>query len=173
MTERSPWRPSRRRLTDALTAALAPVAACGLALGGLAAWAGAGKAGSPARITVSAGRVYLPYGNTTETAAFFDVSNVGGADDRLVKVTSVAAPGEIGLGRHRMAGETAAYKEGVDAVTVPAGGELSMSPHGVDVTLRAAAGWRAGDLVPFTLHFERSAPVETVAVVVRPGDRPS
>ncbi|KOX11442.1 hypothetical protein ADL04_00455 [Streptomyces sp. NRRL B-3648] len=35
MTERNPWRPTRRGLTDTLLAALAPVAACSLALGGL------------------------------------------------------------------------------------------------------------------------------------------
>ena len=40
-----------------------------------------GKAGSPARIAVSNGRVFLrvflPYGNSAETPAFFDVMNLG------------------------------------------------------------------------------------------------
>ncbi|MGJ5752400.1 hypothetical protein FB563_0494 [Streptomyces puniciscabiei] len=170
MTEQNLWRPTRRRLTDTLLAALAPVAACSLALGGLTTWAGAGKAGSPARITVSNGRVLLPYGNSTDTAALFDIANVGGADDRLVNVTSTAAHGRITLSGHRMLGGRAAYKTDVTSAGVPAGGVLSMSPRGVDVTLRAGADWRAGDLVPFTLHFERSAPVETIAVVIRPSD---
>lgn len=172
-TGQSPWRPSRRRLTDSLLAALAPVAACGLALGGLTTWVGAGKAGSPARIAVASGRVLLPYGTSTETAAFFDVSNRGGADDRLVRVTSSAVSGGIALSRHRMTAGAAAYRTEVDSATVPAGGALSMSPVGVDVTLRAGAGWRVGDLVPFTLHFERGRPVRTLAVVVRPGERAS
>ncbi|MGW2488470.1 copper chaperone PCu(A)C [Streptomyces sp. NPDC001606] len=163
------WRPTRRRLTDALLAALAPLAACSLALAGLTTWAGAGKAGSPARITVSNGRVLLPYGDSTNTAAFFDIANVGGADDRLVSVTSTAVHGRIALSGHRMLGGRAASTTDVTSAGVPAGGMLSMSPRGVDVTLRAGAGRRVGDLVPFTLHFERSAPVETVAVVVRPG----
>lgn len=30
-------------------------------------------------------------------------------------------------------------------------------------------GWQAGDMVPFVLHFRYSAPIEVVAVVVRPG----
>ncbi|WP_225823934.1 copper chaperone PCu(A)C [Streptomyces naphthomycinicus] len=171
MTARNPWRPSRRRLTDTLLAALAPVAACGLALGGLTTWAGAGKAGSPPRIAVSSGRVFLPYGDSTETAAFFDVANRGGADDRLIEVTSPATRGGTGLSRHRVTAGGAAYKADVASAAVPAGGRLAMSPHGVDVVLRAGAGWRAGDLVPFTLRFERSAPVETFAVVVRPGGR--
>ncbi|WP_030347508.1 copper chaperone PCu(A)C [Streptomyces sp. NRRL S-1022] len=169
MTEQKLWRPSRGRLTDTLLAALAPVAACSLALGGLTTWAGAGKAGSPPRITVSNGRVLLPYGDSTDTAALFDIANVGGADDRLVNVTSTATNGRITLSGHRMLGGRAAYKLDVTSVGVPAGGVLSMSPRGVDVTLRAGAGWRAGGLVPFTLHFEHSAPVETTAVVIRPG----
>ncbi|WP_342746342.1 copper chaperone PCu(A)C [Streptomyces monashensis] len=156
-------------MTDTLLAALTPVAACSLALGGLTTWAGAGKAGSPARITVSNGRVLLPYGDGTDTAALFDIANVGGADDRLVSVTSNATHSRITLSGHRMLGGRAAYKTDVTSAGVPAGGVLSMSPRGVDLTLRAGSGWRAGDLVPFTLHFERSAPVETIAVVVRPG----
>jgi hypothetical protein len=39
-----------------------------------------------------------------------------------------------------------------------------MSPHGVGVTVRVRAGWREGDLGPFTLHFEHSEPVRTLAV---------
>ncbi|MEV6055092.1 copper chaperone PCu(A)C [Streptomyces sp. NPDC052107] len=170
MTEQRPWRPTGRRLTDTLLAALAPVAACSLALGGLTTWAGAGKAGSPARITVSNGRVLLPYGDSTDTAALFDIANVGGADDRLVNVTSTATHGRITLSGHRTLGVRAAYKADVTSAAVPAGGVLSMSPRGVDATLRAGAGWQAGDLVPFTLHFERSAPVVTTAVVIRPSD---
>ncbi|EST19269.1 hypothetical protein [Streptomyces roseochromogenus] len=84
-------RPSRRRLTDSLLAALAPVAAFSLALAGLTTWVTAGQAGRPARIAVTSGRVLLPYGGTTETAAFFVVTNSGGADDRLVRVTTSRA----------------------------------------------------------------------------------
>jgi copper(I)-binding protein len=166
-----PWRPTRRRLADTLLAAIAPVAVCGVALGGLTAWVGAGKAGSPARIAVSNSRVYLPYGANADTAAFFDVSNLGGADDRLVGVTSSATRGEITLSRHRMGDGATAYRADVDSVVVRAGRELAMSPQDVDVTLRAGVGWRAGDLVPFTLHFERSGAVRTIAVVVRPSEQ--
>jgi copper(I)-binding protein len=167
MTEQRPWRPTRRRLTDTLLAALAPVAACSVALGGLTTWVGSGKAGSPARIEVTPGRVFLPYGDTRETAAFFEISNSGSADDRLVKVTS-SAGSAIALSRHRATTGGAAYRADVGSASVPAGGGLTMSPHGLDVTLRAEAGWQAGDIVPFTLHFERSGRIETIAVVVRP-----
>jgi len=165
MNGQHPWRPTRRRLTDTLFAAVAPVAVCGLALAGLTAWAGAGKAGGPPRITVSNSRVYVP--NGADTAAFFDVANLGDADDRLVQVTSSATTGEITLGRHRTGG----YRADVASVVVAAGRELSMSPDGLDVTFRAKAGWRAGDLVPFTLHFAHSGAVRTIAVVVRRPER--
>ncbi|MGN5379512.1 copper chaperone PCu(A)C [Streptomyces lasalocidi] len=121
MTEQNLWRPTRRRLTDTLLAALAPVAACSLALGGLTTWAGAGKAGSPPRITVSNGRVLLPYGDSTDTAALFDIANVGGADDRLVNVTSTATRGRITLSGHRMLGGRAAYKADVTSAERPCG----------------------------------------------------
>ncbi|ANP52572.1 copper(I)-binding protein [Streptomyces griseochromogenes] len=168
MSERSPWHPTPRRLADAFLAALAPVAACVLALGGLTAWTGAGRAGSPARITVSNARVLLPYGDSTETAAFFDITNAGGANDRLVRVTSSRADGEVTLSRHRGTGSGAAAKTDVDSAVVLAGRVLTMAPHGLDVNLRAGARWRAGDLVPFTLHFERGGAVEVLAVVIRP-----
>lgn len=93
MTGQQVWRPTRRRLTDTLLAALAPVAVCGLALGGLSTWTAYGNAGSPARITVTGGRVYLPYGDAPDTAAFFRITNNGGSADRLLKVTSRAVDG--------------------------------------------------------------------------------
>lgn len=164
-----PVRPVRHRLAKALRAALAPVAASSLALGGLTTWVTAGKAGSPARLSVTSGRVFLPYGDSTQSAAFFDITNSGGADDRLVEVTSAATGGEIELSRHRMVGRTAASRQSVSSLTVRAGGRLSMSPGGPAVTMRSGAGWRAGDLVPFTLRFERSGAIRTLAVVVRPG----
>ncbi|MFE0420263.1 hypothetical protein [Streptomyces tendae] len=55
-----------------------------IALGDLSMWTAYGSTGSPARIVVSSGQVVLPYGATTETAAFYDVPNIGGANDRLI-----------------------------------------------------------------------------------------
>lgn len=161
---------ARRRILDALVAALAPIAACSVALGGLTTWVNFGVAGSPARIAVTEGRVFLPYGDVRDTAAFFRITNTGGADDRLLKVTSSAVGGEGTLSRHRMTSGRMAYAETVDSARVPAGGDLAMSPFGLDVSLRAKPGWRAGDLVPFTLHFEHGGRVEVSAVVVRPGE---
>ncbi|MEU5347591.1 copper chaperone PCu(A)C [Streptomyces sp. NPDC020766] len=165
-----PWRPTRRRLTDTLLAALAPVAACSVALGALTTWVATGRAGDPARIEVTAGRVFLPYGDTRDTAAFFRITNSGDADDRLVRVESPGAGGEVTLGRHRTTGGAAAYRAPVASAAVPAHGSLTMSPHGLDVILRAGPRWELGDPVRFTLHFRRSGPVTVEAVVVSPGD---
>ncbi|MGF0173421.1 copper chaperone PCu(A)C [Streptomyces sp. Marseille-Q5077] len=170
-TDPRAWRPTRRRITDALLAALAPVAACGVALAGLTTWVGSGNAGSPARIAVTDGRVFLPYGDVRDTAAFFRITNSGGADDRLLKVTSSDVDGDLALSRHRMTGGRMAYAETVDSARVPAGGGLAMSPYGLDVTLRADSGWQTGTYVPFTLHFEHGGRIEVQAVVIRPGEQ--
>ncbi|MEU3198950.1 MULTISPECIES: copper chaperone PCu(A)C [unclassified Streptomyces] len=168
-TGQHPWRPTRRRLADTLFAALAPVAAFSVALGALTTWTSTGNAGSPARVAVTSGRVFLPYGDTRDTAAFFRITNFGGAGDRLLKVTSPVIEGEAVLSRHRMTGGASAYGQRVESAAVPAGDTLDMSPTGLDVTVRAKDGWREFDVVPFTLHFERSGQIKTSVVVIRPG----
>ncbi|MBV9023953.1 MAG: copper chaperone PCu(A)C [Streptomycetaceae bacterium] len=162
--------PDRRRLADSLLAVLAPVVACSVALVGLTIWVGVGNAGSPARIHVTDGRVLLPVGGSQETAAFFRISNEGGAADRLVGVTSPDAPGGVTLARHRMTGGGAAYRALIESVGIPAQDTLTMSSYGVDLTVTSPAGeWRAGDLVPFTLEFRRSGRIKVLAVVVTVG----
>ncbi|MFF3485879.1 copper chaperone PCu(A)C [Streptomyces sp. NPDC002701] len=169
MTDHALWRPTRRRLTDTLLAALAPVAACTLALGGLSMWTALGNAGSPARVAVTGGRVFLPTGDTPETAAFFRITNSGGSADRLLKVTSAQVDGATRFSRHRMTGTGSASARTVTSVPVPAGDSIAMSPSGLDVIVPANPDWRVGDLVTFTLHFERSGTVRSSAVVDRPG----
>ncbi|MEV6736381.1 copper chaperone PCu(A)C [Streptomyces sp. NPDC051104] len=129
MTEPAVWRPSWRRLAEAFLAALAPVAACVLALGGLAAWTASGAAGSPARVEVTSGRVFLPYGDGEESAAFFRISNSGGAEDELTGVTSTAVDRAM-LGRNTTTSGNAGYMRPVESAIVPAGGMLAMSPWG-------------------------------------------
>ncbi|WAU83230.1 copper chaperone PCu(A)C [Streptomyces sp. Qhu-G9] len=68
-----------------------------------------------------------------------------------------------------MTGARSASARTVAPVPVPAGASIAMSPSGLDVIVPANADWQAGDLVTFTLHFERGGPVKYPAVVVRPG----
>ncbi|MFG3248037.1 copper chaperone PCu(A)C [Streptomyces sp. NPDC048187] len=165
----SAWTPTRSRLADTAMAALAPVCACVLALGGLAVWTVTGNAGTPARIGVTDARLFLPSRGVPETAAFFEITNSGGAQDRLVEVTSSDVTEDISLSDHRMTAGGAAYRRPTESLLIPAGGTLDMSPLSSDVTVPAAAHWETGDLVPFTLRFERAGRVDVLAVVVRPG----
>ncbi|MER7824873.1 copper chaperone PCu(A)C [Streptomyces sp. NPDC096097] len=162
--------PTRLRAREGLRAALVPVVACSLALAGLTAWTSSGAAGSPPRIAAGNGRVLLPQGSSRDTAAFFDITNIGGSEDQLTEVTSPGAE-ETLLSRRERAGLGAAdLVRTTGSVRVPAGGTVTMSPFDLSVTTRAKElGWQAGDLVPFVLHFRYSAPIEVVAVVVRPG----
>ncbi|WP_055565279.1 copper chaperone PCu(A)C [Streptomyces atriruber] len=161
------WRPSRRRLREGLGGALEPVAACAVALGLLTVWTGSGAAGSPARVEVAAGTVFLPFGNTQESAAFFRISNSGGSDDRLTSVTSPALD-DVMLGRYAPTGGGAAGMRMVDSAVVPAGKGLTMSPYGLDVMVRIREPLSLGQRIPFVLTFREGGTVRAEAVVIRP-----
>ncbi|MFJ8563613.1 copper chaperone PCu(A)C [Streptomyces sp. NPDC093514] len=163
-----PWRPTARRVREAVRAAVVPVAACAVALAGLTIWTSTGAAGSPPQIAAGNGRVFLPYGKSRDTAAFFDITNIGGADDQLTGVTSPAVE-DARLSRHRSSGLGADTMGMTGSVRISAGGTLTMSPFDVSVMARTRTGWKAGDIVPFVLHFRHSPPVTVMTVVVRPG----
>lgn len=166
-TASSGERPVRRRLRDGLVAVLAPATACLAALVGLTAWTTAGAAGTPARIEVGVGRVFLPYADKQRTAAFFRIANSGGSGDQLVSVTSHAVEAVM-LSRHESAGGADSMRM-VSSVEVPAGSTLEMTPSTLDVMVTVKGRWRVGEAVPFVLHFRRTGPVEAVTFVVRPG----
>ncbi|MET8689946.1 copper chaperone PCu(A)C [Streptomyces sp. NPDC004732] len=167
MSDTHSWRPSRRRIREGLGGALEPVAACAVALGLLTVWTGSGAAGSPAHVEVAAGTVFLPFGSTQESAAFFRISNSGGSDDRL---TSVASPvlDDVMLGRYAPTGRGAAGMRMVDSAAVPAGEGLTMSPYGVDVMVRIREPLHLGDRIPFVLKFREGGTIKAEAVVIRP-----
>ncbi|MEU6866712.1 copper chaperone PCu(A)C [Streptomyces sp. NPDC046876] len=160
--------PVRGRLREAYLAAAVPVIAALAALCGLTAWTSSGAAGNPPRIEVTGARVFVPYADKKDTAAFFRISNTGGADDELVSVSSPAVERAM-LSRHETAG-TGTHSMGMNGpVRLPAGGTLVMSPFDLEVMVRSRAGWKPGDAVPFVLHFRHSGSVEAVALAVRPG----
>lgn len=151
----------------ALAAVLAPVLACGITLGALTAWTASGAAGSPAEPTLVDARIMLP-SNPDATAALFNLTNEGGADDELVRVSTPAKAGRVMLSR-------SVHKNGVGtmqmvtAAPLPAGGALEMSATGLDVMVEDPPPMRLGERVPFVLHFRDSAPLRVNALVVRPG----
>uniref|UniRef100_A0AAU3GQH7 Copper chaperone PCu(A)C n=1 Tax=Streptomyces sp. NBC_01401 TaxID=2903854 RepID=A0AAU3GQH7_9ACTN len=156
------------RLRTSLTAVGVPVLACGTALAGLGAWTANGHAGSPPHVAVTEAYVYRPTGPTPETAAFFTLTNDGGSADRLVHIASADTVAAPRLSEHRMTPSGGAYRQPVDSVTVPAEDGLTMTPHGVDVTVRPKGTWRPGEKVSFTLRFAHGRPLTIRAVVVRP-----
>ncbi|WFB06493.1 copper chaperone PCu(A)C [Streptomyces sp. LX-29] len=147
--------------------ALAPVAAFAVALGGLTAWTAAGAAGTPAELSVTRARMLLP-SNPDITAAFFDIRNEGGADDELVRITSPATDGRIMLSRNIDRNGVGTMRM-VESTTVPADDTLRMSTSSVDVMVDDPPPLRAGDRMPFTLHFRDSDPIRVEALVVPAG----
>ncbi|PNE30120.1 hypothetical protein AF335_30600 [Streptomyces eurocidicus] len=154
-------RPGRGR-----RAALVPLLAAAVTLGGLGAWTLSGAAARPATVTVDDARILLPFG-ADDTAAFFRIRNTGDVADELVDVDVPDAGGtmlsrtvvERGAGSMRM----------LTSVPVPAGGTLEMSPHGLDVMVVRPPRLRLGERLPVTLRFRESGAVRVEALVVRAG----
>ncbi|MEU1825917.1 copper chaperone PCu(A)C [Streptomyces abikoensis] len=159
----------RDSLLRTARAALVPVAACAVALGGLTAWTASGAAGRPASVTVDDGRVFQPFG-IESTAAMFRLRNTGDEDDELIGVDVPTAGGAMlsrtvvknGAGKMKMIAST----------TVPARGTVEMSPHELDVMVYRPPLVRVGERLPFVFRFRKSGVVRVDAVVVRPGNRP-
>ncbi|MEV7866707.1 copper chaperone PCu(A)C [Streptomyces sp. NPDC088124] len=163
------WKPTRARVREALLAAGAPVVACALALGALTTWVNAGAAGSRPQIGISDARIFLQYGDSQYTSAYFRIANGGDSDDELVSVTSPEMA-ETMLSRDQENGDGAASMNMVNSATVPGRGTLAMSPYGLNVMVKTKKKphWQLGDTVPFILHFRYSGSRESTAVVVRP-----
>ncbi|MFF7730065.1 copper chaperone PCu(A)C [Streptomyces sp. NPDC008001] len=153
-------------LAAAGRAALVPVLAGAVALGGLCAWTASGAAGRPPAVTVEDARVLLPLGRD-DTAAFLRVRNAGDVDDELIGVDAPTAAGAM-LSR-TVVRKGAGHMEMVRSATVPAGGTLEMSPHGLDVMVWAPPRMKPGDRLPVVLQFRRAGTVRTEAEVVRAG----
>ncbi|MGA4839064.1 copper chaperone PCu(A)C [Streptomyces sp. G45] len=161
---------ARGALPGVLAPVLAPVLACAVALCGLSAWVASGAAGGPARISVTDGRVFLPYGSVKDTAAFFRIANSGTSDDVLLSVRSPRAD-DVMLSRTvERPGRNVESMRMVDSATIPAGRRITMRPDGLDVMLRPKRAPRLGERMPFVLRFRHSGEVRVTAVVVRPGN---
>lgn len=160
-----PWRFTWSK--GALTAVLAPVLACVVTLGALTAWTASGAAGSPAKPTLVDARIMLP-SNPEATAALFNLTNEGGADDQLVRVSTPAKAGRVMLSRS-VDKNGVGTMEMVASVRLSAGGSVEMSAAGLDVMVEDPPKMRLGERVPFVLHFRDSDPLRVNALVVRPG----
>ncbi|MEU1376576.1 copper chaperone PCu(A)C [Streptomyces triculaminicus] len=157
---------STASLVRTARAALVPVAACALALGGLTAWTASGAAGRPGSVTVEDARVLLPFG-LDNTAATVRLRNTGDVADELVGVDVPTAGGAM-LSRTVVKNGAGSMKM-VGSATVPARGTLEMSPHGLDIMVYRPPKLQVGERLPLVLRFRESGVVRAEAVVVRPG----
>lgn len=100
-------------------------------------------------------------------AAFITVFN-GGAPDRLVGVTSPAAP-DVML--HRSFEEGGMMKmEHVPALSIDAGQRVEMKPGGMHIMLvNLKQPLKKGDQLPLSLRFERGGTKNVTATVYGPG----
>lgn len=145
-----------------------PLLTCLATLGALTAWTAAGRAGTPARVAVTDGRVLVPSGPEA-TAAFVTVRNTGGADDVLTGVTGPDGHRAM-LGRSVDIGHNARSMAMVPTAAVPAGGTLRMTPTTLDIMISPPPRLTPGDRLTLTLHFRDSPPRTVWVTAVRPGE---
>ncbi|GAA2237073.1 MULTISPECIES: copper chaperone PCu(A)C [Kitasatospora] len=144
---------------------LAAAAACLVLLSGWTAFGGAGRA-RPVRAE-GTGWILLPAG-AGPASAFLTVRNPGDVPDELTGV-SWDRSGRLALKEHRMLGATGSWSY-APTVTVPARGELAMSPDGADILISDPPALRAGQWAEFTLRFRRSPELRVRARAVRAGE---
>ncbi|HEU4630800.1 MAG TPA: copper chaperone PCu(A)C [Gemmatimonadaceae bacterium] len=113
------------------------------------------------QLTISGAVAPAPAG-PAPMALYFTVANHGVEADTLLGVTSEAAA-EVGLHRPT-AGDPMAH---VQALAVPARGELRLAPGGMHVMLDALRrDFRPGDSLHVVLRFRRAGAVPVAAPVV-------
>lgn len=104
-----------------------------------------------------------PLGGQTTGVAYMTVRNAGSEADRLIAASSPAAA-VIELHTHRRDGAVMRM-ERVEGMDVPAGGAVTLEPHGLHLMLFGFAP--SGAVAPVTLTFERAGAV-TVDFAVAP-----
>lgn len=113
--------------------------------------------------------MYPPRGEHGTAAVFLTITNTGERADRLVAATTPQAS-RAELHTHLRDGDVMKMRR-VEAVSVPAGGEVVFKPGGMHVMLfglTATPG--AGETLPLSLVFERAGTLEIpVTVRARPG----
>lgn len=127
--------------------------------------AGDTPAGAASRIVVT--DPWARAAVTGNSAAYMLIRNNGSAADRLVRAESdVAAAVEL----HETKMEGGMMKMApVDGIAVPAGGQVELKPGGLHIMLIGLKReLKAGESVPFKLHFEKAGVVEVTAQVRPP-----
>ena len=108
-----------------------------------------------------------PAGQGQNGVIYLEIRNHGGADDRLLAVSTPLAE-KVEL--HRSTMEEGVHRmEAVGSIVVPAGGSVALAPGGLHVMLVGLKFMlMAEETIPVTLTFEHAGAITTgVAVEVR------
>jgi copper(I)-binding protein len=162
-------------LQDLVRAAAAPVLCAAVLIGLLSAWVGSGGAGTISRVKVEITRAAIPMtsftagsapagGSRDRAAAYLTIRNLSAAPDELLRASSPGSR-QVLLARR---GPGAALTR-LPGLSIPAGGEISLSPFGPDLVLTGASALTAGQQVPLTLVFRNAGRVTVMATVTPPG----
>jgi len=142
----------------------------GIALALTLGWGHAAAAAEPSvRATEAWARATGP--DTPAGMAFITLTNTGTEADRLVSATSPAAA-KVEFHRHVHADGTMKMQR-QDAVDLPPGAAVRFSPGGLHVMLDGLkARLTAGQAIPLTLTFAKSAPLTVPVPVIAQGAPP-
>jgi copper(I)-binding protein len=141
-------------------AAAAPVVCAAALIGLLSAWVSAGGAGTIARVRIEVRLAAIPMtsflsqGAPSSAHTYLTIRNLAGAPDELTGAASPAA--------RRVTLTTG-------PVTIPAHGDVTLTPFGPDVTLAGVRHLVAGQRVPLTLVFRHAGRITVEATVTAPG----
>ena len=154
-------------------AAAGPVI-CALVLTGvLSGWVASGGAGTltPVRLEITLAAVPMP-AFTAQAAAvagparlYLAIRNLGGTSDELIAVRAPVARQAVLTERDGPGGTPVT----VPALTVPAGGTLTLSPLGSDIVIEHPAAFESSRQVQLTLVFRRAGTITIGAPVTAPG----
>ena len=107
-------------------------------------------------------------GKAPNGAVFMRIVNKGAKPDRLVSVQTTAAA-KAELHTHVHEGDVMRMRP-VEAIEVPAGGQVTLGPGGMHVMLfDVVKPLKSGFGVPLTLTFAEAGTVELTAVITQPG----
>jgi len=106
-------------------------------------------------------------GGTSTSAAYMTISNSGGTADRLISAaTDVASAIELHTTEVK---DNIARMRQVEAVEVPANGEVQLKPGGFHIMLiNVRRDLKPGDSFPLTLTFAQAGKVEVIVQVRQP-----
>ncbi|WP_102959869.1 copper chaperone PCu(A)C [Mangrovicella endophytica] len=132
----------------------------------VAAGAAAGQSADAIRIEGGFVRAMLP--GAPVGGGYLTVINGGTADDRLLTIASPSA-GQVELHDMAMDNGVMTMRRIDEAVAIPAGGSLALSPGGKHLMFMAVKQpFRVGDSVPVTLTFEKAGSLSTTLPVLAP-----